>query len=88
MRLYLEITKEKQELPLFDTLLSVGKNFVVDSEPGVDLPDSNLGEEVMDDYASLRLSLKSHPLSLLRNVFPKVFTNRFLPSMTLMMGNA
>ena len=65
--------KKKQELPLFDTLLSVGKNFVVDSEPGVDLPDSNLGEEVMDDYASLRLSLKSHPLSLLRNVFPKGF---------------
>jgi error-prone DNA polymerase len=32
----------------------------------IPLPEMSLGEEVAYDYASLRLSLKAHPLSLLR----------------------
>ncbi len=32
----------------------------------VELPDMTLGEAVADDYASLRLSLKAHPVALLR----------------------
>ncbi|OAN50106.1 error-prone DNA polymerase [Magnetospirillum moscoviense] len=35
-------------------------------EPAVSLPTMGLGEEVVHDYASLRLSLKAHPLALLR----------------------
>jgi len=35
-------------------------------EPEVTLPPAALGEEVAADYATLRLSLKSHPLALLR----------------------
>jgi error-prone DNA polymerase len=35
-------------------------------EPQVDLPHMTLGEEVVDDYLSLRLSLKAHPMELLR----------------------
>ena len=35
-------------------------------EPAVDLPVAPLGEEVVDDYAALRLSLKAHPCALLR----------------------
>jgi error-prone DNA polymerase len=35
-------------------------------EPAVTLPEMGLGEEVVADYASLRLSLKAHPLSFLR----------------------
>jgi error-prone DNA polymerase len=35
-------------------------------EPDVDLPALSLGEHVVEDYASLRLSLKAHPLSFLR----------------------
>jgi error-prone DNA polymerase len=35
-------------------------------EPGVILPLSGLGEEVAADYAFLHLSLKTHPLALLR----------------------
>jgi error-prone DNA polymerase len=35
-------------------------------EPAVKLPRAPLGEEVVDDYASLRLSLKAHPVALLR----------------------
>jgi len=35
-------------------------------EPAVRLPEAPIGEEVVDDYAALRLSLKAHPVSLLR----------------------
>ncbi|MGO8868288.1 MAG: error-prone DNA polymerase [Alphaproteobacteria bacterium] len=35
-------------------------------EPEVTLPPAALGEEVAADYATLRLSLKTHPLALLR----------------------
>ncbi|MGY6411401.1 MAG: error-prone DNA polymerase [Alkalilacustris sp.] len=37
-------------------------------EPEVTLPPMGLGEEVVADYASLRLSLRAHPLALLRPV--------------------
>ena len=63
----------KKELPLFNALLDGDKNFVGDNEPEVSLPVANLGEEVIDDYSSLKLSLKSHPLSLLRNILSKGF---------------
>jgi error-prone DNA polymerase len=36
------------------------------SGPKVTLPTMSLGEEVVEDYAALRLSLKVHPLALLR----------------------
>ncbi|MGH6620271.1 MAG: OB-fold nucleic acid binding domain-containing protein, partial [Alphaproteobacteria bacterium] len=35
-------------------------------EPEVALPDMPIGEEVVEDYSWLRLSLKRHPLDLLR----------------------
>jgi error-prone DNA polymerase len=35
-------------------------------EPPVVLPKATVGEEVVHDYASLKLSLKAHPLALLR----------------------
>ncbi len=40
-------------------------------EPAVVLPSPSLGEEVVEDYASLRLSLKAHPLALLREQHPE-----------------
>ncbi len=36
-------------------------------EPEVSLPDMGLGEQVVEDYSSLRLSLRCHPLDLLRD---------------------
>jgi len=36
------------------------------NDPAVTLPKIGLGEQVVDDYASLRLSLKAHPVSFLR----------------------
>ena len=36
-------------------------------EPAVTLPSPPLGEQVADDYRALRLSLKAHPVALLRS---------------------
>ena len=47
-------------LPLFGTDGEGGQ------EPEVALPQMTLGEEVIEDYLSLRLSLRAHPLELLR----------------------
>ena len=38
-------------------------------EPAVMLPDMAVGEEVIGDYTALRLSLKHHPMELLRPTF-------------------
>ena len=46
-------------LPLFD--------FAERHEPNMTLPVMSLGEQVTDDYRALTLSLKSHPLALLRS---------------------
>ena len=51
------------ELPLFS---ETGENIV---EPEVSLPVMTPGEEVSHDYATIQLSLKHHPLELLRQRF-------------------
>jgi error-prone DNA polymerase len=50
-------------LPLFEHVSDYG------TEAATALPDMSLGEEVAHDYASLRLSLKAHPLSFFRPEF-------------------
>jgi error-prone DNA polymerase len=51
---------ETPPLPLFDGLAGA-------SEPAVCLPEAELGEQVADDFRALKLSLKAHPLALLRS---------------------
>ncbi len=51
-----------QPLPLFAAMGEEERG----EEPAVELPDLSLGEQVIEDYASLRLSLKAHPVSFLR----------------------
>jgi DNA-directed DNA polymerase III PolC len=51
-------------LPLFSGDLD-GEGIV---EPAVTLPPASLGEELAEDYAALRLSLRAHPVALLREV--------------------
>ena len=41
------------------------------TEPAVTLPRMTLGQEVIEDYLSLRLSLRAHPLELLRPRLPE-----------------
>lgn len=50
-------------LPLFDAMGEEEQG----NEPIIALPEPSLGEEVVQDYAHLRLSLKAHPCSLLRS---------------------
>jgi error-prone DNA polymerase len=50
-------------LPLLD-----GPAAAPEREPAVTLPALTLGEQVVDDYAALSLSLRCHPLALLRPV--------------------
>jgi len=53
-------------LPLFaDPLDGEGLN-----EPEVILPAMHLGEEVVEDYLSMRLTLRAHPMELLRSSIP------------------
>jgi len=49
-------------LPLFATDMD-GEHI---AEPAATLPAMTLGEEVMEDYVATRLSLKAHPMALLR----------------------
>ena len=51
-------------LPLFATDID---GEVVD-EPAALLPEMTLGEEVVEDYVSTRLTLKAHPVALLRHI--------------------
>ncbi|TMV93524.1 error-prone DNA polymerase [Thioclava sp. BHET1] len=41
-------------------------------EPDVTLPAMHLGEEVVEDYLALRLSLRAHPMEILRPTIPGI----------------
>ncbi len=57
--------KAPEPLPLFGHDGEGGK------EPTVSLPQMTLGQEVIEDYLSLRLSLRAHPMELLRPRLPE-----------------
>ncbi|MDV7341258.1 error-prone DNA polymerase [Terasakiella sp. A23] len=62
--------KQAAPLPLFEVLENdhnIGTPAEYGTEETVVLPEMSVGEEVIEDYASLRLSLKAHPLLLLRD---------------------
>jgi len=52
-----------ERLPLFEAAAHANLR----REPDVDLPPMPLGEQVVNDYRFLKLSLKAHPLSFLRD---------------------
>ncbi|MDP6566319.1 MAG: error-prone DNA polymerase, partial [Alphaproteobacteria bacterium] len=54
------------ELPLFAAAEGRPASPDAPREPAVQLPDMPIGEQVVQDYSHLRLSLKDHPLRLLR----------------------
>jgi error-prone DNA polymerase len=57
--------KDAAPLPLFEAV----SDDRLRPEPGVELPDMSLGEQVADDYRMLKMSLKAHPMKLLRGSF-------------------
>ena len=54
--------RSQTPLPLFNDPID-GESI---NEPKVELPTMHLGEEVVEDYVSMRLTLKAHPMELLR----------------------
>jgi error-prone DNA polymerase len=70
--------KAPAALPLFEHLEQAG----FQEEPDVHLPSMPLGEQVVHDYATMRLSLKAHPVSFLRSSLDarRVVTNARLDS--------
>ncbi|MGB0798319.1 MAG: error-prone DNA polymerase, partial [Planktomarina sp.] len=60
--------RDKTPLPLFNDPID-GECI---NEPDVNLPNMNLGEEVVEDYVATRLSLRAHPMELLRPLTPNL----------------
>ena len=54
------------DLPLFAGDSDAAAAHIVSREPDVALPPMPLGEEVVNDYRFLRLSLRAHPAQFLR----------------------
>ena len=63
-------------LPLF-ALDMDGEGIV---EPAAHLPQMTLGEEVVEDYVAMRLSLRAHPLALLRPLLTPAPAPRAAPA--------
>ena len=55
--------KSHEPLPLFTD--DLGDEFI--NEPSPNLPVMTTGEEIIEDYAALRFSLRAHPVALLRS---------------------
>ncbi|MEM6904424.1 MAG: error-prone DNA polymerase, partial [Pseudomonadota bacterium] len=70
--------RAEKPLPLFD-----GPDGEGSVEPRVDLPQMHLGEEVVEDYVSLRLSLRAHPMELIRPAIPGLTTHADLATAPL-----
>ena len=54
------------DMPLFSHAIRQNKKICL-NEPIIKLPEASLGEQVIEDYRSLGLSLKAHPLDVLKN---------------------
>ncbi|MEP4190885.1 MAG: OB-fold nucleic acid binding domain-containing protein, partial [Sneathiella sp.] len=67
-----------EELPLFAAVHRADQ--ILQNEAEMHLPTMPLGQHVVEDYASLRLSLKAHPVSFLR---PHLHTQQVLRSADL-----
>ncbi len=67
--------KAPKPLPLFDAGMD-GEGIM---ETPVTLPALSLGEAVVEDYLSLRLSLRAHPMELLRPSLPGLTAHDGLP---------
>ena len=68
-----------QPLPLFNDPID-GEAI---HEPAVQLPNMHLGEEVVEDYVSTRLTLRAHPMELLRPALPDLVPHATLQDIPL-----
>ncbi|MEH7849005.1 error-prone DNA polymerase [Rhizobium laguerreae] len=68
----LDVRSATEELPLFEQVRHVD----LQAEPAAKLPEMLPGEQVIEDYRYLSLSLKAHPLSFLREELRKAGVTR------------
>lgn len=71
--------RSQKPLPLFNDSID---GETVD-EPKVLLPNMQLGEEVVEDYVSTQLTLRAHPMELLRPTIPDLTTHASLQTIPL-----
>ena len=75
--------RSQKPLPLFNDPID-GESI---NEPAVNLPSMHLGEEVVEDYVSTRLTLRAHPMELLRPKIPNLTPHDQLPLVPLGRAN-
>ncbi len=68
----LDVKSATEELPLFETV----RHIDLQPEPAAKLPEMLPGEQVIEDYRYLSLSLKGHPVSFLRDALGKAGVTR------------
>jgi hypothetical protein len=68
----LDVKRAAERLPLFDQ----GAHLDLQVEPQAKLPEMLPGEQVIEDYRYLSLSLKAHPVSFLREELRKIGITR------------
>ncbi|GAA3110647.1 error-prone DNA polymerase [Rhizobium viscosum] len=68
----LDVKSATEELPLFEQV----RHIDLQPEPQARLPDMLPGEQVIEDYRYLSLSLKAHPVSFLREELGKAGVTR------------
>ena len=71
--------RSQNPLPLFNDPID-GESI---SEPTVNLPTMHLGEEVVEDYVSTRLTLRAHPMELLRPAISDIIPHEALHTVKL-----
>ncbi|RUM08143.1 error-prone DNA polymerase [Rhizobium fabae] len=78
----LDVKSATEELPLFEQVRHVD----LQAEPATKLPDMQPGEQVIEDYRYLSLSLKAHPVSFLREDLQKMGITRNVDLLTVPNG--
>ncbi len=78
----LDVKSAAEKLPLFDQVNHID----LQVEPETKLPEMLPGEQVIEDYRYLSLSLKAHPVSFLREEFHKAGIIRSVDLLTVPNG--
>ena len=76
---HVKAIRADKPLPLFNDPID-GE---VIAEPAVTLPTMNLGEAVVEDYVAMRLSLRAHPVELIRPALSNITPHAELPHVPL-----
>jgi DNA polymerase-3 subunit alpha/error-prone DNA polymerase len=78
----LDTRSAAEKLPLFDQVAHLD----LQSEPQTRLPEMLPGEEVIEDYRALSLSLKAHPVSFLRDRLKTMHVSRNVDLLNIRSG--